>query len=292
MPIRSAGMMMLNKILEAFYPKVFIGISVTHAHTEVAVVVVKGSRILGQNRRRFEGVAVSNAIADFVDEASHGSPLFYTALMCSVEKQGALPSCAMHQVAKFVEPGLVEQLCFDEQWPVYVYKEELYRQLEDYKRIGLDHLFSPFMLLVHLYREEMAHGHALYILSDEASLGIAVCDSSELCFGKYMKVPIPKKTDDEEDDELYEIFMKEQERDIDDVAERMKLVEYALSLYYSDDRYRSEFVQKVYLADSKKSSEQFAQALEEALFADVELKKTDIAMQVARLSAAEAGYEI
>ena len=46
------------------------------------------------------------------------------------------------------------------------------------------------------------------------------------------------------------------------------------------------------MADSKKGSEQFAQALEEALFADVELKKTDIAMQVARLSAAEAGYEI
>ena len=283
---------MISKILEIFYPKIFIGILVTQAHTEVAVMVVKGSKILEQNRRRFEGIEVSGAIADFVNEASRGSPLFYTALMCNVQKQGALPSCAMHQVAKFVEPGLVEQLCFDERWPVYIYKEELYRQLEDYKDIGLDYLFSPFMILAHMYRDEMERGHALYILSDEASLSIAVCDRSELCFGKYMKVPIPKKTNEDEDDELYEIFMKEQEGDIDDIDERIKLVEHALSLYYSDDRYCSEFVQKVYLADSKKSSERFAEVLKETLFTDVELKKTDIAMQVARLSAAEAGYDI
>ncbi|OQX59654.1 MAG: hypothetical protein B5M52_02745 [Helicobacteraceae bacterium 4484_230] len=283
---------MLSRILEAFYPKVFIGISVTHAHTEIAVAVSKGSKLLSRSVKRFESIVVDDAIAGFIGEASQISPLFYTALICDVEKQGVLPSCALHQIAKFVEPGLVEQLCFNNHWLVYAYKEELYRRLEDYRYVGLDFMFSPFMLLAHLYRDEIKGEHALYILSDETSLSIAAYDRSELCFGSYMKVPIPKKTNEDEDDELYEIFMKEQEADIDDVAERLKLVEHALLLYYSDDRYHGKFVQKVYLADSKKNSEQFAQTLEEALFADIELKKIDVAMQVARLSAAEAGYDI
>ena len=288
--------MQLKRMMEHFYLKVFIGIALTHAYTEISVVLMRGKSVHKQLKRKFEGTEPTEEMLEFIRDASEQSPLFYTALLCDVVEQGAIPTCSKQQVKRFLDVSDYEQLCHDNIWMTYVSKASLYQRLEMFKNIGLDFVFSPFSLLSLFYREKIEKEDALFILSDATSLALAVFVNGELRFAAYDKVERQTRpllpVEDSEIDELHAIFMDLQEDDFDDTSVRFKSIEKRLQEYYHDERYASEFIEKIYLADSRISADGLTEMLEDQLFAAVELTKIDLAFETAKLASMEAEYAV
>lgn len=69
--------------------------------------------------------------------------------------------------------------------------------------------------------------------------------------------------------------------------ERFSLIQAAVAQYYKDDIYESRFIENVYVADSIGVTNDFKKYLEEEMFVNVYVRRTDLALEVCELAKAE-----
>jgi len=288
MRIRYArAVMQISKVLAYFYTKVFIGIVHGRAQTDITVLTVRGSSISHHYTRKFDGIECSDAMQTFIEEAAELSPLFFTAVLCDAAEQGAIPTCSKQHAGQFTDVDFLESICFDEKWMMYLSRDALYHLQERYKRIGVDFIFSPFALIKQLYKEQISREHALFILNEETSVSLAVFDKGEFQFAAYEKIE-PQPHDVTEKIELSDLSSEKQ----DDTPKRFKSIEKILDTYYHDARYKSSFIEKIYLADTQKSTNTLVTLIKNELFINVEHASIDLAYEVAKLAATEAKYAL
>ncbi len=283
----------MGSLLGYFYTKVFIAIVPGHRHSEIAVLSVKGSSIVQHDTRKFEGVDLNAAMQSFIDEAAQLSPLFFTVLLSDAKEQGAIPTCSKQHAGQFTDVLLPEYVCVDERWMIYLSRDALYHLQERYRSIGLDYIFSPFTLLKQLYEKQIKEEHALFILNEGSSVALAVLDHGEFQFASYEVIEqLPPAVSDHKKDVMDELLDDLDIGEFDDTPLRFKAIEKALETYYHDVRFKSTFIEKIYFADTKERSEHIVSLLKDELFIDVEQKSIDIAFEVARLAAREAGCDV
>ncbi len=277
MRIRYArAVMQISKVLAYFYTKVFIGIVHGRAQTDITVLTVRGSSISQHYTRKFDGIECSDAMQTFIEEAAELSPLFFTAVLCDAAEQGAIPTCSKQHAGQFTDVDFLESICFDEKWMIYLSRDALYHLQERYKRIGVDFIFSPFALIKQLYKEQISREHALFILNEETSVSLAVFDKGEFQFAAYEKIGVSDLSSEKQDD----------------IPKRFKSIEKILDIYYHDVRYKSSFIEKIYLADTQKNTDTIVTLMKNELFIDVEYVSIDLAYEVAKLAATEAKYAL
>jgi len=68
---------------------------------------------------------------------------------------------------------------------------------------------------------------------------------------------------------------------------RFTLIKDSISTYYKDEKYESEFIENVYIADSVGVSSELKKYLEEEMFLNVYVRQVDIAVEVCKLSKME-----
>ncbi|RLA73103.1 MAG: hypothetical protein DRG24_01095 [Epsilonproteobacteria bacterium] len=268
--------MQISKVLAYFYTKVFIGIVHGRAQTDITVLTVRGSSISHHYTRKFDGIECSDAMQTFIEEAAELSPLFFTAVLCDAAEQGAIPTCSKQHAGQFTDVDFLESICFDEKWMIYLSRDALYHLQERYKRIGVDFIFSPFALIKQLYKEQISREHALFILNEETSVSLAVFDKGEFQFAAYEKIGVSDLSSEKQDD----------------IPKRFKSIEKILDIYYHDVRYKSSFIEKIYLADTQKNTDTIVTLMKNELFIDVEYASIDLAYEVAKLAATEAKYAL
>ena len=272
--------MNISKVLGYFYTKVFIAIVPDGVHTNIGILSVRGSSTQ-HNTRKFDGVKFNAHMNSFIEEYSQLSPLTYIALLSDVSGQGALPTCSKQQAGQFVDLIVSEYLCIDDGWMIYILRDELYQLQERYKMLDHDLIFSPFALIKQLYGEKLNGEPALFILNEESAIALAVFDHGVLHFASYEKI-----------DPEFPPSIENTASNQDDRSKRYKIIEKTLDTYYHDLRFKSSFVNKIYLADTGDSSDTLIIELEVELFIDVEVMIVDIAYETARLAALEVGYAV
>jgi hypothetical protein len=71
--------------------------------------------------------------------------------------------------------------------------------------------------------------------------------------------------------------------------QRFTLLQAAVGEFYKDERYESRFVENVYVADSVGVTKDFKKYLEEEMFFNVYIRRTDLALEVCELTKEELG---
>jgi len=71
--------------------------------------------------------------------------------------------------------------------------------------------------------------------------------------------------------------------------QRFTLVQASVGQFYKDERYESRFVENVYVADSVGVTNDFKKYLEEEMFFNVYIRRTDVALEVCELTKRELG---
>jgi len=187
--------MILSKVMERLYVKIYIGVVVSAQQTSVVVETFKGKVRLQRLNKTLVGEEVLKELEAFVAEQISDSPLYYVALLDNSEEQGALPCCSMKEAQEYTDLSTAMTHCIDKKWMVYTSKPELDALMKRYRSIGPDFVFSPFAVLTRFFKDKIAASvPSLYVLIGDDAVTTAIFENSEMKFGLHEKVQfhVPK----------------------------------------------------------------------------------------------------
>lgn len=343
---------MLNKIIEFLYNKVFINIVVNKATTTVYIEVNNSNgNIVFSDEKEFQTLNIDNKMYNFIEANIKISPYYYISVLDTTALQGAIPSCNDKKLLDFIDKSSVKHNCYNNRWFYHTSKIELDSLTATYKKIGLDFVFSPFVILSRFFKDKIDTHMAMFIFIEDNYLSLSVFDNSELLYGVHLdmeydddgselaideidetevELDIPDEIEIDDIDVLEEMDgleglddfgdiedldsldeidefadTKDMEEELAEEAEssdntsesqtesftedyrRFSLIQSSVSNFYKDERFKSKFIESVYIADGVGVSSDLKKYLEEEMFLSVYIRKVDIAMELCALAKME-----
>lgn len=345
----------LSKVFERLYLKVYVGIVIKLERIEIVIELVKGDKVKERITETFKREPKYTRVQKFMTPYLDETPFHYIAFLNPVEIQGALPTCLRREAAEFTDLSTSITLCQDQRWMVYADKPSLDAFKKEYRSIGVDLVFSPFLVIRQFFHDKVFGELALFVLIEDERVSVCVFDQGDLLFAEYLSMDdavedsLLIEGDDEmaagldldlddldlddgidlddldaiedldglddlqaiEDlDALEEIeefsdkrsnMVEDREKTtqvetkdtkvtldaFDDDFKRFGLIQGSLQHYYSDGRYKSHFIESIYLADSCEVSDDLKHYLEEELFLKVYIRRIDLAAEIVDLAKKE-----
>ncbi len=190
---------MLSKFFESLYNKVFVNIVIQGSITSIYMQECSKKDILRTAQQNFDTLTITEDILSFVSSYIKETPFYYIAILDMSTEQGAIPTCDKNRISFYHDMSSSEYKCKDERWTYYTGKVDLYGIEKHYKEVGLDFVFSPFILVSNFFKDKINSDVALYILVEENSLSLCIFEHSQLLFAKYLVIN-PTDEDDMSDD--------------------------------------------------------------------------------------------
>ena len=341
---------MFSKFYESLYLKVFVNIIIEKTQTTVYIEMLNKSGVVDSNEEQFDTKYLSIPMKEYIDNYTKESPYFYVSILDNSLSQGALPTCSKNKTDFFYDLSASEYKCYDEKWTYYTAKTDIYEIEKVYDKVGVDFIFSPFIVLANFFADKIDSHLAMFVLVEEGTLSLSVFNNSELLYADYLdlKIDVDNDTlsiDDDHDIEDIEIEIDEEDSiDLDDIdtlddidelddfgdiadldsidelddfdetkdveeelsineemgeasAEesgnlnedynRFSLIQSSVNNFYQNDKFASEFVENVYIADSIGVSSDLKKYLEEEMFLNVYVRHIHLASEVCEIAKME-----
>ncbi len=224
---------MIGKILEALYTKVFINIIVKSSQTTVYVEVCSNSNVVNTLEKTFDTTTINAKMYEFIKACKKESPYYYISVLDKSAAQGAIPSCDASAMSKYSDVSPAKSICCSNKWSVYTSEYDLSLLENDYRSIGVDFIFSPFLIMSRFFKDKIESTMAMFILVEENHISLAVFDNSKLLYAEYidmqsggdeddmlMEAPIDDDDDSLDIDgiDLNEIDLDDEDNELDDFA--------------------------------------------------------------------------
>lgn len=172
-------------MIERFYRKIFIAIVHDGGGYELRIIARKQGKELYKKSERFEGGTSRDDVMKYLRHYLEESPLCYVALLNTEHKQGALRGCTHHSAEDLEEISGAKTLCRNGKWLLYSSLRELDILQAEYKKVGLDFIFSPFSILEHFFADKINGGFALFALALKDSFSVAIFEQGQLEYAHY-----------------------------------------------------------------------------------------------------------
>ncbi|MDY0116136.1 MAG: hypothetical protein RBR59_00990 [Sulfurimonadaceae bacterium] len=340
---------MLKKLFGALYLKVFVNIIVQRNTIMVYIEYCDGDVIVDSFEKIFQTVYLTKAVEEFIVNHTNETPYFYISILDKSQLQGALPSCDPKQHAKHIEPSTYNTKCYRKTWTYYTQKSDLLLLQKEYTRIGLDYIFSPFVILAEFYQEKIEIHTAMFILVEDGFLSLSVYEGGELLFAEYLDMLYKEEASDlllddtiedigisfdlensidlddlsamedmndlddfgdiEDLDDIEEIEEFSDERELDMLMspkeelsntlsatsgggfnedyQRFSMIQASVKHFYKNSKYKSVFIENVYIADAIGLSDDLKHYLEDEMFLNVHMRAINLAQEMATLAKKE-----
>jgi hypothetical protein len=338
-----------SKIFEALYLKVFVNIIINRESTDLFIEVRSKKKSIESIEHTFKGIFLSDEMVSFIKQYTKETPYYYISVLDSSLIQGALPTCKKSEFAFYTDLSNCEYKCYENRWTYYTSKSELYALEKSYKEIGIDFVFSPFVILSQFFQDKIEGKIALYALVQDAYVSIAVFENSQLLYAEHLDIISQTTTDeilindDFEDDELdlddegidletididdngsplddfgdiEDLDSLDEIEDFDgakDVEEefleneieehedgdhsdsfnedyqRFSAIQASISHFYKDERYESQFLENIYIADGVGVSRDLKKYLEEEMFLNVYVRHAELGVEICEMAKKELG---
>ena len=340
---------MLEKIIEALYYKVLVNIVIKRASTIVYIEIHSKKGSVDNLHNEFDTIELDEKIINFIQTYTKESPYYYISILDNSSLQGALPTCSNNRLSYYYDLSNCEHKCFDGKWTYYTATSELYEIEKRYKEIGVDFIFSPFVILANFFKDKIVGKLALYALVQDSFISIAVFENSQLLYAEHLDLNTSNDADDillgnddmdgeeldleletgidledidvddegsiiEDFSEIEDLDSMEDIEDFDDSKDveeellestdileeadegsfnedyqRFSLIQTSISHYYKDEKYESQFIENMYIADGIGVSSDLKKYLEEEMFLNVYIRHVEIDAEVCELAKEELG---
>ena len=212
---------MFTKLYERLYVKVLVSIITGYKKTTVYIEILNKSGILNSYEEEFDTKYVSIEMYEYIMSYTKETPYFYISILDSSPSQGAIGTCSKHKVGYFEDLSASEYKCYKDRWTYHTAKTDVYAIEKVYEKIGVDFIFSPFVLLANFFKDKIDTHLAMFILIQEGSLALSVFNKSELLYANYLDMEIEIASDELliDDNDIAQIEKEMQESiDLDDIA--------------------------------------------------------------------------
>ena len=163
---------MITKFLEALYTKVFINIIIGNLQTTIYVEVCSKKEVEQSIRKSFDTTVMNSKMYEFIQTYVKESPFFYISILDKSRHQGAIPTCTVSEMKKFCDINSSE-----------------------YRNIGIDFIFSPFVILTNFFKDKIDNSLSMFVLIEDNYLSFTVFENSRLLYAKYLDMDNHKDDD-------------------------------------------------------------------------------------------------
>lgn len=183
---------MLNKLFPNLYPKVFINIMVGLNSINIYIEVVSNKKIKKSIEKSFDTLTIDKKVESFIEEYLKESPYYYITLLDKSSSQGAIPICTQSKMKDFCDIETSIYKCFNNEWAYYTSVYELEKTKLEYKKIGIDFIFSPFVILAKFFKDRIDSSAAMFILMEENFVTLAIFRNSKLLYADHIDLEYQK----------------------------------------------------------------------------------------------------
>jgi len=331
---------MLSKLFEFLYLKVFVSIVVFRSKSVVYIETVGKKGVIETYEKSFNTTSIDANMYEYISDYISESPFHYVAILDKTLSQGACIGCSVKEISEYFDIASSKYLCYADRWTSYTSKLDIHSLEKEYSKIGLDFIFSPFIVLAKFFKDKIDTNMAMFILIEDSFVTLSIFDNSELLYSKHLDMQHHRDSDellmqDNESDDIdleiddidledfdsdeldnlgdiedldtfddldefsdaKDIVDNSQEKfddipvkDIDSFNEdyqRFLLIQGAISDFYKDEKYKSQFIESTYIADGVGVSGDLKRYLEEEMFLNVYVRSMDLNVEVCELAKAE-----
>ena len=214
---------MFNKILSLLYLKIFVNIVIHKDKVHIYIETSNSKDIVESFSQDFDISELNTKVYDFINSQTKDTPFFYISILDYKNTQGAIPSCEKSDISKFCELENPKTLCFDNNYRLYTASSNIEAIKKEFKKIGIDFIFSPFSVLALFFSDKIKDNLALFVLVEEEYLSLAIYDKSNLLYANHLILEHDNGVDDlliddmEEDALELDIDIDDDSIDIDDI---------------------------------------------------------------------------
>ena len=203
---------MLSKILEALYTKVFINIIVGDTTSIVYVEVVPKGEVTSSYSQSFSTNVLDTEMHDYLKTAMSQSPYHYITILDKSLHQGAVPTC--NETKNYVDISTLNSICIDKKWTAYTAQDDIKDLKYEYQSVGLDFIFSPFIILSKFFKDKINSSLSIFALVEEKNISLSIFDNGTFLYAEYLHT----QTDDLDDSLMMDTIIDDEEisLDIDD----------------------------------------------------------------------------
>ncbi len=222
----------LLKVIKKHLTIQYVGIIVHEESCFIKTKRVKKGKTVYEEKKQFAIVSkekLSNEVITYLSALQEAFEQTYLALFLNSYGQGVVPSCSKSVYEKFhIEYDHVKHICISHQYSIYASHIDIKWAEKVFAKTGLDFVFSPFLMLDHLRKNESRRdGIVLYMLTSYNSITIMIFDEENLLYGTFINIAKEEDllntdfTDDltEEDDSFDEIDLDMELEESDEIAD-------------------------------------------------------------------------
>jgi hypothetical protein len=185
---------MIAKFLETLYTKVFINIIVENSSTIVYIETCSRDNVINSIEKSFDTTSINAKMYDFIKSCIKQSPFFYISVLDNSPLQGAIPTSVSSEMNKYADMSSVKYIALKE-WAVYTPEYDINAVKHDYRSIGVDFIFSPFLIMFKFFKDKIESTLSMFVLVEDNCLSLSVFDNSKLLYGEYIDMQHQKDDD-------------------------------------------------------------------------------------------------
>jgi len=333
-------------MFSSLYLKILVNIVLEHSKTIIYIELLNKKNVVSSAEETFNESYFSAEMYEYIVSYTKESPFFYISVLDNSISQGAVPACSAKNILYYKDVSSCEYKSYKDKWTYYTEKSNIYDIKKAYNKIGVDFIFSPFIVLNNFFKDKVDSHFAMFILVEEDTLCLSVFDTSELLYAQYLSMDREVEDDlvleynsldlegDEEEsidlddidaiddidelDDFGDIADLDSIEDIDEFSEskdieeefaetqddsentpseseagfnedyqRFLLIQSSINSFYKNEKYKSEFIENVYIADSIGVSGDLKKYLEEEMFLNVYIRQIHLPAEVCEIAKME-----
>lgn len=198
--------MKLTKTLQKKFSNVFVAILSEKNEYVLKYIVIKNEKIKESEEKRFpmdEDKKLSSDIKEFLLSLQKGYKFVYIAVLLESISQNCLSGCEKEKLKEYgVEEEKVYTVCVDKKWMSYVLKSDILWLKSIFEEVGLDFIYSPFLVLNNFIRNKKSRNkNTLHLLYSVNSITLMLFDEEKLVFNAFFKIPFKEFDFKDEDEE-------------------------------------------------------------------------------------------
>jgi hypothetical protein len=285
----------IARVIKKNIPTVFIAIVQEDDIWIINSKVIKNGIVKKKFSKSFdvqEEDALPQDMSEYLERIQTDYNFAYVSLFLDSTGQGAIYGNTTSDFEKnSVDIKNVTHFDTDAKWSVYASFIDINWIKKLFSQVGIDFIYSPFMVQNFLLEKEKRKKEPiLYILNHHDCVTISIFEEADLVFGAFFRTKSDEKLVNSDEIDYWDNEPEAQDT-IELFGRDVLIYKYLISSlreYYSNDLYRSEFIEKIVLFDGDEVSPDLIKMVKNNLFMDVELQKVNIHEVICEMSINEA----
>jgi len=190
----------LNKLFEALYLKVFVSIVTNGTKSIVYVELCNKKDVISSVQESFVSTLEHKKMLSFIESYTKESPFHYISYLDHSPLQGAISTSA--DKSKHFDSKLFKYMNYNDNWLYYTSKADLNLLKKRYADIGVDYIFSPFVLLAEFFKDKLDNAMTMFVLIEEGYISLSIFNKNELLFAEHIAIEHKRNSDENENEDV------------------------------------------------------------------------------------------